>query len=303
MNGFNENSSRLANRAQASLLVMARVVSTAVMATLIFVAGIFIGRATVPALFEKDRTEQLLARIAQEVHQRKQILDQLRMKTPAPQVQYPDDFRKEKAQEFVPEVKTPPMPVASSAPAGASTSDTAGPSVKPAVPVQQPAAVEKPAAVVASSGPGGNRSAVSAPATEAVPVEKTPVRSAQTPVLAPSSMPSKTEKPQESVKHQAPIQAAASKPPEPAAPVSVGPSAKPATSGSLKAMVYSRKTADDLAASLRKRGLTPQVQPRMTRSGVRYEVLVSGIGSTTEAKALAETIRQTHSEAEISAGP
>ncbi|MEW6258576.1 MAG: hypothetical protein AB1547_01570 [Thermodesulfobacteriota bacterium] len=290
MNGFNENTSRLANRAQTSIMAMVRVVSTAVMATVIFVAGIFIGRATVPALFEKDRTEQLLARISHEVQLRKQMLDQLRMKTPAPQVQYPDEFRKENPQGFVPELKTPSV---------------ASQTVKPAVPAQ-PQTTEKPAAAVPSSDGGRPMDSAVAPAPEAVPVEKAPVKPSQVPAAAPPSLTAKPEKPQESAKLQGPasVQGAVSKPQEHAAPIAVGSAGKPGTGGgSLKAMVYSRKTADDLAASLRKRGLTPLVQPRMTRSGVRYEVVVTGLGSASDATTLAGTIRQTYSEAEISVGP
>ena len=295
MNGFNENPSRLANRAQTSILVMARIVSTAVMATAIFVVGIFIGRATVPALFEKDRTEQLLARIAQEVQDRKQMLDQLRMKTPAPQVQYPDEFRKESAQGFVPEVKTspssPPVPVASQ-------------TAKPAAPAQPPT-MENPA--IATPSAGGNRpmNSVSAPVTETAALEKASVRTPQPPVAAPPGMTTKTEKPLEPMKQQqaaASTPGAVSKPQEPVATVAAGSTAKPGTGGSLKAMLYSRKTADDLAATIRKKGHTPIVQPRMTRSGVRYEVAVSGIGSVEEVTQLAKTIRQTHPEAEISTG-
>lgn len=250
MNGSNETTSRLANRAQTSILAMVRVVSTAVMATVIFVAGIFIGRATVPALFEKDRTEQLLARISQEVQQRKQLLDQLRMKTPAPQVQYPDEFRKENPQAFVPEIKTPTASVSSQA-------------LKPAVPAQ-PQPMETPAAAVSSTGGGRPMDSAAAPAPEAVAAEKTSVKTPSAPAAAPPSLTAKPEKTQEPVKPQGPVsvQGAASKLQEPAAPVAVGSTGKSATGGgSLKAMVYSRKTADDLAASLRKRGLTPLVQP------------------------------------------
>lgn len=294
MNGFNENPSRLANRAQTSILVMARIVSTAVMATAIFVVGIFIGRATVPALFEKDRTEQLLARIAQEVQDRKQMLDQLRLKTPAPQVQYPDEFRKENAQGFVPEVKTPSPPV----PVASQTAKAAAPA--------EPSTVENPPTTVPSTGGGRPKDAAQAPATVTVAAEKAPASTHQAPVAAPPGMTAKTEKPLEPMKQQqaaASTQGAVSKPQEPVATVAAGSTAKPGTGGSIKAMLYSRKTADDLAAAIRKKGHTPIVQPRMTRSGVRYEVAVSGIGTVEEVTQLAKTIRQIHPDAEISAGP
>jgi len=295
MNGLNDTSSRLANRAQTSLLAMARVVSTAVMATVIFVAGIFIGRATVPALFEKDRTEQLLARIAQEVQDRKQMLDQLRMKTPAPQVQYPDEFRKENPQGFVPEAKT-------SSPSAwvATASQTA----KPAAPAESSTTEQSPT-TVPSAGGGRPMDAAQPQAIGSVTADKAPARSPQAPVAAPPNVTPRPEKSQESAKQQVPTSTpgAVSKPPEPVATSLTGSAAKPGTGGSLKAMLYSRKTAEDLAATIRKSGRIPVVQPRMTRSGVRYEVAVSGIGSAQEAAELAKTIRQTHPEAEISAGP
>lgn len=298
MNGFNETSSRLANRAQTSMLAMARIATTAVMATVLFVAGIFAGRATAPALFEKDRTEQMLARIAQEVQHRKQMLDQLRMKTPAPQVQYPDEFRKKNAQGFVPEVKTS----GSSAPVAA-----ANQTPKPADPTE-PSLIEKPSTTAPSTGGGRPMDAAQeVSGTVTVAAETAPERTPQAPaaVAAPRSMtPTRPEKPQEPMKQQvSSSQGPVMKQPEPAATVLTGSAAKTQTGGSLKAMLYSRKTADDLAATIRKKGHTPIVQPRMTRSGVRYEVAVSGIGSAPEAAELAKSIRQAYPEAAVSAGP
>jgi len=223
------------------------------------------------------------------------MLDQLRLKTPAPQVQYPDEFRKESAQGFVPEVKTspssPPVPVASQ-------------TAKPAAPAE-PSTIEKPPMTVPSTGGGRSKDAAQAPATVTVAAEKAPASTPQPPVAAPPGMTTKTEKPLEPMKQQqaaTSIPGAVSKPQEPVATVAAGSTAKPGTGGSLKAMLYSRKTADDLAATIRKKGHTPIVQPRMTRSGVRYEVAVSGIGSVEEVTQLAKTIRQTHPEAEISTG-
>ncbi|WP_028326086.1 SPOR domain-containing protein [Desulfatirhabdium butyrativorans] len=282
MNRSEANTDTMLRKAQSSLISMTRTVSTVIMASVIFLVGIFIGRATVPALFEKDRTELVLSRIAQEVNARKEMLDHLRLQTPTPKVNYPAELQKDDPQAFVPQEKQ------ATAPSPASTSGSA---------------------IDAATKPKAEQAAAPAPKSataEAAPIEKSVQSNRPEPPVAasapvPQAKPPKTVEPPRSAAPPA-TQAPVPKPAEMAPPATIPPAVKTAGTASIKALVYSRKAADEMAASFRMKGLAPSVQPRMTKTGVRYEVTVSNVGSAADASALAGSIRQSHPGSEVVIG-
>lgn len=262
---------------------MTRTVSTVIMAAVIFVVGIFIGRATAPALFEKDRTELVLSRIAQEVNARKEMLDRLRLQTPTPKVNYPAEFQKDSPQAFIPEEKPiqPPVPASEPAPAIEVVAKPKGelPSVLP----QKTSTGVQPASSEKAEKPARMEPPVAASA--AVP----PAKPAKAVATASSVAPTATPEP-------------VAKPAEVAPPATMPVVARSTGTASIKAFVYSRKAADEMAVAFRKKGLSPSVQPRMTKTGVRYEVTVANVGSAADASALAGSIRQSHPGSEVIVG-
>ena len=282
MNRSEANTDTMLRKAQTSLISMTRTVSTVIMASVIFVVGIFIGRATVPALFEKDRTELVLSRIAQEVNARKEMLDHLRLQTPTPKVNYPAELQKDNPEAFVPQERQPTAP---SPPAmTGSTSEAAA----------------KPKAEQATAPAPKNAAA------EKAPVEKAQIPNRAEPPVATSASvsqakPPKTVEPARSASPAA-TQTSVPKPVETASPPTTLPAVKTTGTASIRTFAYSRKAAEEVAASFKKIGLTPSLQPRMTKTGVRYEVTVSNVGSAADASALAASIRQNNPGTEVLVG-
>lgn len=283
MNRSEANTDTMLRKAQTSLISMTRTVSTVVMAAVIFVVGIFIGRATAPALFEKDRTELVLSRIAEEVQSRKQKLDQLRLQTPTPKVNYPEEFQKDNPQAFVPQEKPIQLSVPASVPG-------------PATEVVPKPKAEPPSVLPPKTSTGGEP-AFTEKAEKPARMEPPVVTSA----AVPHEKPPKAVEPARSAAPPV-TQVPAAKPVEMAPPTTMPAVARSMGTASIKAFVYSRKAADEMAVSFRKKGLASSVQPRMTKTGVRYEVTVNNVGSAADASALAGSIRQSNPGSEVVVG-